>query len=80
MNRGLDDVDSDIQADCVRKKLLVAGCLATLVVAGYFGIYGIRTTRLETLRSLVERNVSIGSSPEAVTKFLDEEHLESIPR
>ena len=49
------------------------------MVAGYLAIYGIRTTRLETLRNLVERHVSIGSSPEAVIKFLDEEHLEHSP-
>lgn len=63
----------------VKKKIILGTCLLCLLVAGYFANYGIRTTRPETLRELVEQNVKIGSSPEAVMKFLDDQHLEHGP-
>jgi len=63
----------------MRKKIIVGACLLLLLVAGYFANYGIRTTRPDTLRGLIARDVKIGASPDAVMKFLDEQHLEHGP-
>lgn len=67
------------QSVSMRKKIILGTCLLLLLVAGYFVKYGIRTTRPETLRGLIERDVKIGASPEVVMKFLDEQHLEHGP-
>ena len=61
------------------KKIVLGTCLLLLLAAGYFANYGIRTTRSETLRHLVEQNVKIGASPDEVMRFLDDEHLEHGP-
>jgi len=58
----------------VKKKIILGICLLCLLVAGHFANYGIRTTRPETLKALVEQHVKISSSPEAVMKFLDDQH------
>ena len=63
----------------MKKKIILGTCLLYLLVAGYFANYGIRTTRPETLKALVEQNVKIGASPEAVMRFLDDQHLDHGP-
>jgi hypothetical protein len=50
--------------------------IALLTIAGYFAIYGVRTTRLETVRRQIEQNVNVGCRPEDVIRFLDSQHLE----
>jgi len=42
----------------------------------YFGMYGLRTTSVGSLRGRIEQNVKLGSKPEAVIRFLDQQHLE----
>ncbi|HWO39239.1 MAG TPA: hypothetical protein VNO32_61485 [Candidatus Acidoferrum sp.] len=60
----------------MKKKILLGTCLLFLLVGGYFANYGVRTTRSETLKKLVEQNTKIGSSSEEVMSFLDAQHLE----
>jgi hypothetical protein len=61
------------------KKLAIAGFLASLLVAGYFANYGIRTTRPASLRRRIEQNIKMGSTPDEVLKFLDDQHLDHTP-
>ena len=49
--------------------------LVALTVA-YFAVYGVRTTRPESLRRLVTQNVRIGASADEVVRFLDSQRLE----
>jgi hypothetical protein len=77
--KDLTRVMAALSLKTVKKKIIFGTCLLFLLAAGYFANYGVRTTRPETLRGLVEQNVKIGASPEAVIKFLDEQHLEHGP-
>jgi hypothetical protein len=58
-----------------KKPALVIGSLIVLTLA-YFALYGLRTTRPESLRRLITQNVKVGSSPDDVIRFLDSQHLE----
>jgi hypothetical protein len=58
-----------------KKTTLVVGSLIVLTLA-YFAVYGLRTTRPESLRRLIAQNVKVGSSPDDVIRFLDSQHLE----
>jgi hypothetical protein len=75
----LDDVPDFTQCVWMRKKIIVGVFVLLLLVAGYFANYGIRTTRPENLRELIEKNVKIGDSPETVIDFLDRHQLEHGP-
>ena len=58
-------------------KKVVIGVFSALVIGVvYFASLGIRTTRIEDLRSLTEQNVPLGATPEMVYRFLDAQHLE----
>ena len=57
------------------KKIVLTACVLVLVVLGYFAIFGLRTTRIETIRRKVNDRSSIGDSPDDVIRFLDSEHL-----
>jgi hypothetical protein len=63
----------------VKKTLIVAGAVGALCLAVYFANYGIRTTRPASLRRLIEQNVKIGSTPDEVVRFLDDQHLDHTP-
>lgn len=58
------------------RKVIDSILLINVLVLGYGAICGIRTTRIETLRNAVERNVRIGDSSDVVLRFLDSQHLE----
>ena len=67
VNRGLDEEDSDIQSDCVKRKLIFVACLATLLLVGYFaGIFIRRSMRLGYVDSAIG---SMRSLVTAETKY-----------
>ncbi|HEY6387877.1 MAG TPA: hypothetical protein VIX91_19540 [Candidatus Acidoferrum sp.] len=45
------------------------------VALAYFAMFGLRTTRIETIRRKVNERSSIGASLDDVIRFLDSEHL-----
>ncbi len=47
-----------------------------LLVLGYFAFFGIQTTRIETLRSIISQNLKQGASSAQVRSFLDAQHLD----
>jgi|GEM_PF-2205488 hypothetical protein len=47
-----------------------------VVAAGYFAIFGIRTTRLDTLQQIVQKNVRTGESPQEVIDLLKGQNLD----
>ena|SRR5258708_39620733 len=57
-----------------RRTLLVISL--SLLVLAYLAVFGIRTTRIETIQNLISHNLKIGASPEAVMSFLDAQHLQ----
>jgi hypothetical protein len=59
------------------KKAVFVICALSLLLAGYFAIWGIRTTRVETLQNLVARNLKTGTPSEKVIQFLNSQHLEN---
>src|SRR5712664_4595676 len=58
-----------------KKTSLIVGSLVVLTLA-YFTVYGLRTTRPESLRRQIAQNVKVGSSPDDVIRFLNSQHLE----
>jgi hypothetical protein len=76
VTQALDRNETWLQSIAVKRKIFVGTCLLFLLVGGYFANYGVRTTRPETLRRLVEQNIKVGSSPDEVVSFLDAQHLE----
>jgi len=58
------------------KKNIIAISLAGLLLVGYFATFGLRTTRLDTVKKRVAQNVRTGESPEEVLRFLDAQHFE----
>jgi uncharacterized membrane protein (Fun14 family) len=61
------------------KRVLVLICLVCASVLAYFAISGVRTVRVEDLKNLVERNIKIGASPDAVRQFLVGQGLDPSP-
>jgi hypothetical protein len=59
----------------MKKIALVAGSVIVLALV-YFGLYGIRTTRPESLRRQLDQTVKVGCPPDDVIQFLDSQHLE----
>jgi len=57
-------------------KIGLIAALIFVACTGYFAIFGIRTTRLETLREAVRRNVRAGEPPEEVIGFLRGQSLD----
>jgi hypothetical protein len=41
----------------------------------YFALFGVRTTRPESLRRQIAQNVRVGCSPDEVIRYLDSQHL-----
>jgi hypothetical protein len=61
----------------VRKKRTILGIfLFCLLVVGYFALFGIQTTLIETLRNMVSQNLKQGASSAQVRSFLDAQHLD----
>jgi hypothetical protein len=60
----------------VRKKLTVLGILLVCLLLGYYAFFGIRTTRIETLESIISQNLKQGTSSAKVRSFLDAQHLD----
>jgi len=61
----------------VTKKRAILGIfLLCLLVLGYFAFFGIQTTRIETLRSIISQNLKQGASSAQVRSFLDAQHLD----
>jgi hypothetical protein len=58
-----------------KKTSLIVGSLIVLTLA-YFAVYGLRTTRPESLRRQIAQNVKVGCSTDDVIRFLDSQHLE----
>jgi hypothetical protein len=58
------------------KKVILTACVLGALVFGYFVNFGVRTTRIETIRSNVNQNLALGASPEDVIRFLDSRHLD----
>ena len=58
-----------------RRAILLISVLFLGILA-YLAIFGIRTTRIETIQNLISRNVKIGDSSENVLSFLDSQNLE----
>jgi hypothetical protein len=62
-----------------KKRAILGFCLLWVIGLGYFAFFGIRTTRIETLRSIVSHNLKQGSSSTQVRVFLDAQHLDPSP-
>src|ERR1700731_4836014 len=58
-----------------KKVTLAVGPLIVLAFI-YFALYGVRTTRPESLRHQIAKSVKVGCSPDDVIRYLDSEHLE----
>lgn len=56
----------------IKRIVVVAVILAALCLA----IFGVRTTRVDTLRRIVGENATLGASPAEVIRFLDSRHFE----
>jgi hypothetical protein len=59
----------------MKKHAVLAICFSCLLLLG-LAIFGIRRTRVETLQSLVSKNLKLGASSGQVIIFLDAHHLE----
>jgi len=62
-----------------KKRAILGFCLLWLIALGYFTFFGIRTTRIETLRTIVSQNLKQGSSSTQVRGFLDAQRLNPSP-
>ena len=60
----------------MRKKLTVIGIVLACLLLGYYAFFGIRTTRIETLESIISQNLKQGTSSAKVRSFLDAQHLD----
>jgi hypothetical protein len=58
------------------KRIGVAALVLIVIVSGYFLVFGLRTTRVETIQKQLNEGLQMGASPENVTRFLDAIHLE----
>ena len=58
------------------KKAILAGLVLIVVVLGYFAIFGVRTTRVETVRRKVNQRLAVGASLNDVVRSLDAMHIE----
>ena len=58
-----------------KKAGLTVGSIIVLTFA-YFAVFGLRTTRHESLRLQIAQNIKVGCSTGDVTRFLDSQHLE----
>ena len=58
------------------KRTILGISLVCLLLLGYIAFFGIRTTRIETLRSTISQNLKQGASPAQVRSFLDAQHLD----
>jgi hypothetical protein len=56
-------------------KIGVAVSLAILAGTAYLAIFGIRTTRIQNLQEMVERDVRTGQSPREIIDFLKRQDL-----
>jgi hypothetical protein len=61
------------------KWTLVLICLVCISAVAYFYIFDVRTERVESLRSLVDRNVRIGASPVVTRQLLASQGLDPSP-
>ena len=59
-----------------KKRTILGIFLLCLLVLGYFAFFGIQTTRIETLRSIISQNLKQGASSAQVRSFLDAQHLD----
>ena len=59
-----------------KDRLGVIAFFIFLAAVVYFAIFGIRTTRAETLQLLVQNNVRVGESAESVIQFLGRQKLD----
>ena len=59
-----------------KKRAILGIFLLCLLVLGYFAFFGIQTTRIETLRSIISQNLKQGASSAQVRSFLDAQHLD----
>ncbi|PWT83805.1 MAG: hypothetical protein C5B58_05890 [Acidobacteria bacterium] len=59
-----------------RKRALLGATIFCLGLLAYFGIFGLRTTRVATVRGLVEGNLRAGESPDEIMHFLEARKLE----
>jgi hypothetical protein len=59
----------------MKKASLIIGSLIALTFA-YFAVYGLRTTRPESLKRQITNSVKVGSSPDDVIRFLNSQQLE----
>ena len=58
------------------RRITVAVGLVLALVLAYVAAFGLRTTRLPAVQSLVTKNVKIGASPDEILHFLDNQQLE----
>jgi hypothetical protein len=58
------------------KKAILITCGLIVVVLGYLAVFGVRTTRVETIRRQVNQSVAIGASLSDVARSLDAMHIE----
>jgi len=56
-----------------RQRLLI---ILILCLLAYAAIFGIRTTRVETIQNLVSQGLKMGATSEQVLSFLDIQHLQ----
>ena len=58
------------------KKAILIACGLIVVVLVYFVVFGVRTTRVESIRKQVNESVAVGASLNEVTHSLDAMHIE----
>jgi len=59
----------------MRERIGITIGVSCLLGLAYFCVFGIRTTRVESLERLASQNVQIGATPEEVIHFLASKHL-----
>ena len=60
----------------IQGKAVVSVFSICILLIFYFSIWGIRTTRIESINELVSQNLKPGMSSGEVIRFLDPQHLE----
>jgi len=58
------------------KKLRYAACVLGVILLGYLAFCGVRTTRIETIRTQAIQSLATGASFDEVAHFLDAKHFE----
>ncbi len=58
------------------KKAILIACGLIVVVLVYLAVFGVRTTRVETIRRQVHQSVAVGASFNDVARSLDGMHIE----